>query len=270
MEQLSLSGTAYELAGPVDAPVVTLIHGLGLSRQITWEKYVPALANRYRVLIYDLSGHGQSALPTKKPSLTVLAEQLGELLDELGIAQTSLVGFSLGGMINRRFAIDNPGRCNALAILNSPHEREPHAQRLAETHAAQSEGGGPAATIDAALERWFTSEFNASHPSTVQRVRETVLANNPGNYALHRQVLASGVTELIRPQPALNIPSLVATCEFDSGSTPAMTEAIASEISGASSLIVPGLKHLGLLERPELFLEPLLTFLDQYSARSTA
>lgn len=261
MTAISRGGTAYELTGPSDAPAVVLIHGLGLTRA-TWDSYVPALSARYRVLRYDLCGHGESALPDETPSLTVLSEQLSALMDELGIARAALVGFSLGGMINRRFAMDHPARASALVILNSPHERGAEAQRLVEERAAATDAGGPAATIDATLERWFTPGFRRDAPDVVAGIRAGVLANDPENYTKHRQVLAAGVVELIRPVPPITAPSLVMTCENDSGSTPGMSHAIASEIAGARTIIVPGLQHMGLVEQPQLFTGPMLRFLD--------
>ncbi len=262
----STTGTAHDLTGSPDAPVLVLIHGLGLTRS-TWDDVVPALARDYRVLTYDLCGHGESAAPQVKPSLTVLSEQLGTLLDELAIPRATIIGFSLGGMINRRFALDHPPRVTALVILNSPHERSPDAQRLVEERAALTSAGGPAATIDTTLERWFTPHFLTSSPKVVARVRATVLANDPASYTGHRQVLASGVTELIRPQPPITAPALVMTCDHDSGSTPAMAHAIAAEIAGAETVIVPGLQHLGLIERPELFIQPILRFLERSVAQ---
>ena len=256
----SKTGTSYDLTGPMAAPVLVLVHGLGLTRA-TWDAFVPALAQTCRVLSYDLPGHGDSALPQETPSLFTLSDQLAALLDELQIACATIIGFSLGGMINRRFAIDHPARVAGLVILNSPHERSPEAQRLVEDRAAQTGDGGPAANIDSTLARWFTPQFLQDAPDVVAKVRALVLANDPGNYTRHRQVLAQGVVELIRPVPAITTPTLVITCEHDSGSTPAMAHAIASEIIGAETLIVPGLQHLGLIERPDLFIQPILQFL---------
>ena len=261
---LSKTGTSYDLTGLSGAPVLVLVHGLGLTRQ-TWDEFVPVFAEHYRVLTYDLPGHGESALPQEKPSLTVLSDQLVELLDELGIARAAIVGFSLGGMINRRFAMDHPSRVTALVILNSPHERSPEAQRLVEERAAQTGAEGPAATIDSTLERWFTPQFRQDAADVVAKIRASVLANDPGNYTQHRQVLANGVVELIRPMPPITAPTLVMTCEHDSGSTPSMSFAIASEIEGAETVIVPGLQHLGLIERPDLFTQPILGFLERRS-----
>ncbi|MEI6099399.1 MAG: alpha/beta fold hydrolase [Alphaproteobacteria bacterium] len=262
----SKSGTAYDLNGPPEAPVLVLVHGLGLTRG-TWDAFVPHLARNYRVVTYDLTGHGESPLPSERPDLTILSGQLVRLMDELSVDRASIIGFSLGGMINRRIAIDHPSRVASLVILNSPHERSPEAQRLVEERAAQTAEGGPAATIDSTLERWFTPEFLTSAPDKVAQARAWVLANDPVTYAAFRQVLATGVIELIRPTPAIMVPTLVMTCENDSGSTPAMSKAIASEIAGAETLIVPGLQHLGLIERPELFTQPMLRFLARSEAR---
>ncbi len=265
MAETSSNGSVYELSGPADAPVVALVHGLGLNRQV-WRAYVSRLQHRYRVLNYDLYGHGDSISPPQEASLTLFSEQLLGLLDELGIAACSIVGFSLGGMINRRFAIDHPGRLRALAILNSPHERDAPAQQLVEQRALDSAGGGPGATLDATIERWFTPAFIAAHPEYIDEVRGWVLANDVDDYAQCRRVLAFGVLELIRPEPPIAHPTLVITCENDSGSTPAMSQSIAAEIDGAQVIIVPQLQHMGLVENPSFFITALAEFFESLPA----
>ncbi len=261
MAGCSSKGTAYELSGPEGAPVVVLIHGLGINRHI-WQWHIPAFAERYRVLTYDFVGHGESATASEPLSLALLSAQLHDLMEELGIVSAAIAGFSLGGMINRRFALDHPGRVRALLILNSPHEREAGAQKLVEERASRTAQGGPAATFDSDIKRWFTPQFRAARPEIVALVREWIMANDPEIVSQARQVLAKGVIELIRPDPPITAPTLVMTCENETGSTVQMAHAIASEISGAQTVIVPGLQHIGLIERPELFSEPMLRFLD--------
>jgi pimeloyl-ACP methyl ester carboxylesterase len=258
---ISRNGSCYELLGPADAAVVVLIHGLGLNRHV-WRSWLPLLSERYRVLVYDLYGHGDSAAPPMKPSLSLFSEQLRDLLDQLAIDHSVLIGFSLGGMINRRLAMDHPARVGALIVLNSPHERGPEAQQLVEQRALDSAAGGPEATIDAAIERWFTPAFRSAHADYIEQVRAWVTANDPGIYAQCREVLAFGVLELIRPQPPITHATLVMTCEHDSGSTPAMSHAIAREISGAQVFVVPALQHMGLVEAPSLFVDAIVEFLE--------
>lgn len=258
---LTEDGTAFDLTGPDDAPVVALIHGLGLNRRV-WQWMLPALEARFRVLNYDLIGHGESALPPGDLDLRRFSEQLRGLMDETRIERCAVAGFSLGGMINRRFAMDHPDRASGVVILNSPHERTPEAQKFAEENAAKVQEGGPGATLDAAIVRWFTPAYIDSHPDEIAMVREWVLANDHDAYVKARRVLAHGVIELIRPDPPITHPALVMTCENDSGSTPGMSRAIASEIPDAETIIVPGLQHMGLAERPGAFTEPMLRFLD--------
>lgn len=255
------AGTAFDVSGPPEAPWIVLIHGLGLDRHVTWAGMRPDLEARYRVLRYDLLGHGESRVPEGEVTLARLAEQLIALMDHVQIAQADLIGFSLGGMINRRVAMDHGSRVRSLVILNSPHERDAERQALVEAQARQSDAGGPAATLEAALARWITPGFAAANLQQIERISGIILANDAENYAKHRLVLATGVTELIRPDPPLAHPMLVMTCAEDSGSTPHMARAIAAETCGAKTVIVPDLKHMGLVERPDLFVGAILPFL---------
>lgn len=270
--KLTSSGTAFELRGRAGLPVVTFIHGLGLNRHI-WRDYQSAFP-RYRVLTYDLFGHGASALPSARPSLALFAAQLRDLLDELEITACAVVGFSLGGMINRRFAMDYPQRVRALAILNSPHARSREEQHAVEARTAAGHGaaghGDIAATLDSTIARWFTPEFQTAQPAYIAQTRDWLLANDPTSYAHCRQVLATGVVELVHPQPPIHCPTLVMTCENDSGSTPTMAHAIAADILGAKTVIVPGLQHMGLVEDPAQFIATLLPFLDLAREKSPA
>ena len=260
MFSISSQGTHYELSGSESAPVLILIHGLGLNLQ-TWDAFVPALAERYRVLRYDLLGHGQSTHPEEPISLSSFSQQLSALITELQLESLNLIGFSLGGMINRRFAMDYPELVNSLVILNSPHQRSEAEQAKVETRAQDSAAEGPGANLDTTINRWFTSEFIRQNPETINQIRDWVMSNAPEVYAQSRMVLAKGVLELIKPTPPLAVPALVMTCENDSGSTPQMSEKIAFEISASHLKIIPSLQHMGLVEQPKLFLEPLLSFL---------
>lgn len=258
------NGSAYELHGKDDAPVVVLIHGIGLTRWM-WRTIALRLAERFRILVYDLWGHGESRACERAPDLSMLSEQLRCLLDALSISKAALVGFSLGGMINRRFAMDFPMRVTALAILNSPHERTPDEQALVESRAAQSQS--IEAGIDATLARWFTSKFFRERGDVVAQVRARVLSNDPKQYVAYRRLLASGVLELVRPCPQISKPSLVMTCALDSGSTPDMSCAIAKEIADSQLIVVPDLHHLGLLQEPDCFAIPLESFLSKNLCR---
>jgi pimeloyl-ACP methyl ester carboxylesterase len=254
--------TAYDVLGPKDAPVVVLIHGLGLNREV-WDQTIGDLAQDFRVLTYDMLGHGRTPSPLQKPDLTLLARQLAQLLAHLQVRAAALVGFSLGGMVARRFAQDYPDRCLALALLHSPHRRTPEAQAAILARVAQAKGDGPAATVEAALVRWFSDDYRKANPQVMDQVRGWVLANNPATYPLFYDVLASGIEEIVAPHPPLSCPTLVITGDEDHGNGPEMAHAIAAEIAGAQTMILHGLRHMALMEAPERTNAPLSAFLKK-------
>lgn len=258
-------GTFYNLHGPQDASVVVLIHGLGLNHAV-WEQTLPALTENHRVVTYDLLGHGKTPPPEGTPTLSLLSRQLAALLDHVGVTSASLVGFSLGGMIARRFAQDEPGRTRALAILHSPHRRTPQAQAAIVARVAQADKAGPASTVEAALGRWFTDAFRHANPDVMDRVRRWVLANDSKTYPLFYRILADGIDEIVAPQPPLTCPTLVMTADQDFGNGPEMAMAIAAEIAGAQTVILPGLRHMALMENPVATNQPLVAFLAKVAA----
>jgi len=193
----------------------------------------------------------------------MFSRQLLGVLDALDKPQAAIAGFSLGGMIARRFAQDHPDRTSALAILHSPHQRTPEAQQKILDRVVQARTEGPAATIEAALERWFTAPFRAANPEIMDLVRGWVLANDKAIYHRIYQVLASGIDEITAPAPALTCPTLVVTGDEDFGNGPEMAIAIADEIPGAQLHILEGLRHMALAEDPEAVNTPLARFLKE-------
>ena len=149
--EMTLDGTAYERHGdPSRQPTVVLIHGLGLSRRL-FDPMIDAFAEHFAVLLYDLYGHGESAPPPRTADLTLYAQQIAGLMDATGVDRAALVGFSIGGMINRRFAMDYPDRAAALVILNSPHDRGSAAQAVVEARAAAVRDEGDAGSVGRVL-----------------------------------------------------------------------------------------------------------------------
>lgn len=258
-------GTAYHVHGPQNAPVVVLVHGLGLSHAV-WQWMIPVLAQRFRVVSYDLLGHGQSTPPSTPPVLRDLSMQLADVLDHLGVPQAAIVGFSLGGMVARRFAQDFPTRVSALVILNSPHRRSPEAQSAILARVAQAKDSGPAATVEAALVRWYTDSCRAARPELMELTRSWVLANDPKVYPGLYRILAEGIDEIVAPAPKIIGPTLVITADEDHGNGPEMSAAIAAEIPGAKLLILQGLRHMALAETPKAVNQPVMDFLCEVLA----
>ncbi len=263
MEFHPVNGTAFQRTGPTDMPTVILVHGLGLNRDC-WQWTVPALnASGFHVIAYDLFGHGDSAAPPETPSLAVFSRQLLELMDHCGLQDAAIAGFSLGGMIARRFAQDHAERTKAIAILHSPHRRTPQAQQAILDRVELARAVGPAATVEAALERWYTAEFRKSRPDVMDLTRSWVLANDPAVYPTVYKVLADGIDEIIAPNPPISCPAMVLTGDEDYGNGPEMSRAIAAEIPDAEIHILSGLRHMALVERPDAVNTPLIRFLNR-------
>lgn len=255
-------GTWWCASGPAEGPAVALVHGLGLNLDC-WQWITPALAGAgMRVIRYDLHGHGRSADVAGTPDLRTLSDQLARVLDAAGVGAAAIVGFSLGGMIARRFAQDRPARVRALAILHSPHRRTPEAQAAVVARVRLARAEGPAATVDDALRRWFTDACRQARPELMAEVRGWVLANDPAVYHRYYAILADGVAEILRPDPPIACPALVLTADEDFGNGPAMSRAIADEIAGARCVILKGLRHMALAEDPAAVNAPVLAFLQ--------
>ncbi len=255
-------GTAYSIAG--DGPVVVLVHGLGMHRGM-WMWQIPDLAEHFKVVTYDLLGHGESINPPPECTLSDFTRQLAELTDALGLERFALAGFSLGGMIVRSFALAHPDRVNALAILHSAHDRTPEERGAILIRVEQAAESGPSATVGAALGRWFTDSFRNANPDIMDLVQQAILKNDPDVYPSIYRVLALGDEELATAISAITCPTLVMTGDEDYGNSADMSRRMAAIIPNAECVILPGLRHMALAEDPEAFNAPLIEFLKSAS-----
>jgi pimeloyl-ACP methyl ester carboxylesterase len=258
---LAPDGTNFTFSGPNMAPVVVLIHGLGLNKDC-WQWMIPDLKDSYRVLSYDLYGHGGSSDPATEPNLSLFSKQLKDLLDYCEIQKAVIIGFSLGGMVARRFAQDAPEKSQGMVILHSPHKRSKAAQAAILKRVDQARTMGPKSTVEAALERWFTDPFRKANPNLMNKIRQWVMGNRNEVYHTIYKVLATGIDEIVKPNPALICPCLVITGDQDFGNGPEMAFAISAEIPGAKTLVLPGLRHMALAESPKVVNKPIRDFLD--------
>ncbi len=115
--QLHGDRVAYRDVGEGDEALL-LIHGMAGSSE-TWRGVIPQLSRRYRVVAPDLLGHGRSAKPRGDYSLGAFAVWLRDLLDELGVAQATIVGQSLGGGVAMQFVYQHPDYCRRLILISS-------------------------------------------------------------------------------------------------------------------------------------------------------
>ncbi|MCB0406689.1 MAG: alpha/beta hydrolase [Bdellovibrionales bacterium] len=105
----------YQIMGPEEGPRLVFLHGL-LGSGANWRKVTSSLQDKYRILLYDQRGHGRSFHPTSGYRPEDYAEDLLQILDELGWKKIALVGHSMGGRNALVFAANHPERVQCLVV----------------------------------------------------------------------------------------------------------------------------------------------------------
>lgn len=258
------AGTSY-LATGQGQPVV-LIHGVGLNKEM-WGGQVVGLATQYRVIAYDMLGHGDSPRPEPGTALLGYADQLRELLDHLGLTQVTVIGFSMGGLVARAFALHYPQYMQGLVVLNSVFNRTPEQRAGVIARTAQAAQHGPDANAEAALSRWFSREYQAANPAQIAAIRQTLASNDPQGYLTTYELFATQDMYRADDLGNIRVPTLIATGELDPGSTPEMAEQLAQRIPGARAAVLAEQRHMMPVESPRLVNQLLLDFLATAQAR---
>lgn len=269
------AGTSYSVYSPQageGAETVVLIHGVGMNQSV-WSPQVAALSTRYRVIAYDMLGHGGSALPTPTPTLAEYAAQLEALLDALRIERAHVIGHSMGALVALEFALRHPRRTLSVAALNAVYDRT-SGQREAVMSRAAMLGDVPLdAGIEATLARWFGDPVPVHLTKAAHAVRELLLSVDPVGYARTYQLFACSDDAHIGRLPQLAVPALFMTGECDANSSPAMSQAMAAAAPLGSAEIIANERHMMNVTNPSHVNERLLEFLFEASkpkARATA
>jgi 3-oxoadipate enol-lactonase len=245
----------HRLRGPEGAPVVVLSNSLGTTSML-WERQLPELETRFRVLTYDHPGHGASP-PLEVPrTIETLAHGLLELLDDLGLERISMCGVSLGGMVAMALALDAPDRVDRLVVAcTSAHLGPPE---MWEERASIVRAEGVQAIALAVAERWFTADAD---DQTVQRFRELLATTPAEGYARCCEAIASwDVRERLRE---ISSSTLVVAGADDPATPVEHAEFIASRIPGARLRVLERAAHLANVERAPAFNTALLEHLEQ-------
>jgi pimeloyl-ACP methyl ester carboxylesterase len=128
-----------QLAGEAGGPCedLVMVHGLGTSLSFWYLPHAARFAQRYRVTLYDLRGHGRSSMPTSGYAPAMLAQDLEALMDELGIERAHFVAHSFGGVVALSLARARPERFIDLVLADTQisglrHLSHPQHGQLAE------------------------------------------------------------------------------------------------------------------------------------------
>jgi pimeloyl-ACP methyl ester carboxylesterase len=233
-------------------PAVMFLHGVGLDREM-WRRCHADIRDAHRVVLADLPGHGASA--PAPPDVT-----LGDLAATTAAAITEpvhLVGFSLGALVAAELALSAPERVRSLTLVNAVANRSDE-ERAAVRDRLRTAGDAFEAGVERSLDRWFSPSWTVEEPELREEVRATLLGTDRSSYLACYRVFAEADAELWPRLPAITAPTLAITGSDDSGSTPAMTRALAARIPRATAVVVDGARHLLPLERPAALMEPLL------------
>ncbi|MCP5379286.1 MAG: 3-oxoadipate enol-lactonase [Novosphingobium sp.] len=248
---------AWRMEGPQDAPVLILSNSLGTAMAM-WDRQVPLLSGRFRILRYDTRGHGASAVMPGGYSLDRLGRDVIELMDGLGIQTAHFCGLSLGGMTGQWLGVNVPERIGRLVIANSSSFMGPPQSWQQRMDLVRTQG--MAAIAQAVLERWFTSGFIDEGGAGLDRTRAQLLDTSPDGYA--------GCCAAIRDmdlRPIIHLidrPTLVIAGTMDPATPPDHAKRIVASIGGAQ-LVTLEAAHLSNIEQPDIFTGALLNFLGQ-------
>jgi pimeloyl-ACP methyl ester carboxylesterase len=98
---------------------VVMIHGLGANLAFWYMGIAREIASRFRVITYDLRGHGRSRMHESGYTLTSMGDDLHALLDHLGVTRTHIVGHSFGARVALAYAIRRPERVASLTVADT-------------------------------------------------------------------------------------------------------------------------------------------------------
>jgi pimeloyl-ACP methyl ester carboxylesterase len=237
---------------------LVLVHGVGLDRHM-WAPFAAAIGRP--VVSYDMLGLGDAPKPTGPYTLSMYSQQLAEVVEALDARTADVVGFSMGALVAQRFAIDHPGLVHRLVLVSGVYHRTAAERAAIVARVAEVRAGAYLDSVGPALERWFTPGFAGSNPGAVAAVRERMLANEVQPYANAYEVFATGDEELVPLVGRIAAPTLVVTGEDDQRSTPLMTEQLAAALPHGRAVVLPGVRHLLPIERPDLLAELVRDFL---------
>ena len=228
------------------SPVI-LIHGLADDHRL-WRKTIPDLALRHRVILYDVRGHGQSGIGNPDGSLAQLGSDLAALMDAIGLERASVAGFSLGGTIAMRLAIDHPDKVDVLfAVATSSRVGSTAVQWYAERAAMAARD--LRATIDRdTVDAYRISPGELEEGLAIRRQSTQDLAGYRNAASAMARLRAEPLDpELVR----IHARTLIVSADLDQHCPPRAGEIIAAGIPESTMEIITGSGHMVPAEKPQ-------------------
>lgn len=263
MAFLTIDGrsVAYRLLGAAANPLVVLAHPLGMS-QAVWDEVLPALLPRYRVLTWDLPGHGASqAWPSEGDEITpaALVADLLALAEHAGVERFHFAGTSIGGVVGQQLLAEHPERLLSVTLTNTGAVIGN--AEFWSTRASRVRQEGLPAMSGEIVPRWFSAARVEANPALKSGWSTHMGRGDAESYARLCEMLGRTDFSGKLAGPAireLGVKVRLLGGSEDLSTPPATLEALAAECGGAPLTILDGVAHVPSVEVPETFAAYLL------------
>jgi 3-oxoadipate enol-lactonase len=244
--------------GKEDGAWVTFAHSLATDATL-FDEQAQALAERYRILRFDMRGHGQSAAPPGPYALADLVGDVVGLWDALGIERSHFVGLSIGGMTAFGVALDHPDRLLGLIACDCPADAPEFFRAMWDQRQAIVNAQGVQGVVEPTIQTWFSEAARAANPALIERVRAMIRATSTEGYFGCSDALKR--LDYKRRLREIRTPTLMIVGDGD-GPHPQEMKAMAELVPGARLVEIGPAGHLSNLEQAAAFYQALLGFLD--------
>lgn len=255
---------SYEIRG--DGPAVVLLHPFPCDHEF-WDPVAGTLDSRYRLILPDLRGHGNSEIGEGPAFMAKHALDVARVLDAAGIGAAAFIGCSIGGYILFEFWRRFRARVSALAIIDSrpqPDTPEARANRLKAADAVLEQGTEP--FLDAMIPKLMGRTTVETRPDLVAGARAMMRKMSAEDISLVQRGMAER-PDSVADLKSMNVPTLIVIGEEDVLSTPADGELMRQNIAGSQLKVIPKAGHYAPWEQPEAAGTVLRKFLDDGALR---
>src|SRR5438105_8064500 len=249
--------------GNARAPWVTFI--TGIANDLTmWNGQVSALERDFRILRYDLRGHGASQATPPPYTIELLAADLLALWDAAGVEKTHLVGLGLGGALSQAMAIDHDERLLSVMPCCCRAQMVPDFAVLWRGLIENVKKNGLEAIVEPTVQRWFSEEFKAANSGVLDDVRKMIRRTSLDGYLgcinAFLGLALEDRLELIR------VPTHYLSGADDKlGGPPQLMARLASRVRGARHSSIPKAAHIVNIQNPGAFNLAMVEFLKKHS-----
>jgi 3-oxoadipate enol-lactonase len=226
---------------------LVLLHTLAMDRTI-WEPLV-ALLPDLDVLTYDARGHGASSKSPGPYTAEQFADDLADLLRAVGWESAIVVGASMGGSVAIAFAFSHAPMVQALGLVDTTAWYGADAPTAWADRAKKAATDGFASMVAFQQTRWFSDAFREARPDVAQRTAEIFVRSDVTAYAALCGML--GAFDGRAYLTGFDMPVEVLVGEDDYATPLDMSQELEASIPGAHLTVVPGVRHLTILEVPD-------------------